>query len=75
MTDTYKTSDLALAAFLLASKETLVTTEREGRKLIFCFAPSPEIDILANSFINGGTVEARAYFHAIRDLKNLVKEN
>ena len=76
MSDTYKTADLGLAAYLLATGENLDSTEREpgGRRLTFCFSPSPTMAVRAKAFINGGVVEARTYFHAIKDLKVMAIE-
>jgi len=65
----YRTSDLATAAFLLAHKEELVTTERDEKRMIFCFALNDSVEEKASEYINGGPVDGKAYFHALKDLK------
>ena len=67
----FKTTDLAIAAYLLAHKEGLDGTERDRdtRQMTFCFCPSSSVEDRASEYINDGAVPAKTFFHAIKDLK------
>jgi len=69
--DTYKTSDLGIATYLLSHKEELTETKREGndKRMTFVFALSPTTEERATEFINGGLVEAKLFLHTLRDLR------
>lgn len=69
--DTYKTSDLGIATYLLSYKEELTDTKREGndKRMTFIFTHSPTIEERATEFINGGMVEAKLFLHTLRDLR------
>jgi len=74
-TDELKTPDLYYAAYLLASGQELLGTERDGRRMLFCFADSDELEELKREWLNStGLVAAQTYAQAIRSLKALVHE-
>ena len=70
--DTYSTTDLELAAFLLARGSSLLDSSREQNKSRFTFQATPE-DALAY-FQGQDTVSARALFSAWRSLRTLIEE-
>ncbi len=69
---TYSTQDLPLAATLIALGQSLQSIERTNPKRAgFCFVTSEGLETLVNSYHKGSiTIEPRAYFDAIRQLKN-----
>lgn len=74
MSEAYETNDLGLAAFLLAMKETLADTKREGnsKRVTFCFKMSKTTEQRAKDFLNDGQVGAKTYYHSLRDLKQVI---
>jgi hypothetical protein len=67
----YETSDLTVAAFLLAHGRPLIRVGGDrGSRRTFVFAAS-ERD-LAETFYIGASVPARAFSNATRDLKSLI---
>jgi len=68
----YATTDLSLAAFLLARGQPLDGVSREGPRCVFSFPDAARE--LAPSFYASATVPARAYANALRDLKTLIRE-
>ena len=71
--ESFKTSDLGIATYLLSHKEELIDTQREGndKRVTFIFSPSQTIEERSNEFINGGMVEAKTFLHTLRDLRAL----
>jgi hypothetical protein len=63
----YKTFEMYLAAFLLASGHVLQRIEGDYRRA-FVFPPDAKGD--ADAFYQGATVSALLYAHALRDLKS-----
>ncbi len=70
--DTYSTTDLELAAFLIAQGFALLDSFRENNKTRFSLRAS-QADALAY-FHGEDTVSARALFSAWRSLRTLIEE-
>ena len=70
--NTYSTTDLELAAFLLARGSSLLASSRENNKSRFTLQASPH-DALGY-FQGQDTVSARALFSAWRSLRTLIEE-
>ncbi len=70
--ETYSTTDLELAAFLLARGSALLDSSREENKSRFTLRASHD-DALAY-FRGEDTVSARALFSAWRSLRTLIEE-
>lgn len=72
MNDEFKTKDLFLAAFLVASGQTLLRTDFEGTICWFVF-DSYVCDRLVQSYWNGtDSCSARDYANALRNLKDII---
>lgn len=71
-TQAYSTSDLEVAAFLLARGSTLLDSSRENGKTQFTLKASPD-GALAH-FRGEDAVSARALFSAWRLLRTLIEE-
>ncbi len=72
MSETYTTTDLELAAFLLARGSALLASSREQHKTQFTLRASPDE---AMAYFHGDdTVSARALFSAWRSLRTLIEE-
>jgi len=70
--NTYSTTDLELAAFLIARGSALLDTSRENNKSRFILEASQEE---ARAFFCGAdTVSAKALFSAWRSLRTLIEE-
>lgn len=70
VTDSYSTSDLNLAAFLMAKGYSLLRVEAAGGiRKVFYFAPDAQE--LTAEFYRNAPVPARAFANALRDLKAL----
>ena len=70
--DEYRTTDLGLAAFLVARGHPLMRLEgRCGDRRVFCFPTAAEGS--APLFHRDASVPARTFANAIRDLKALVR--
>jgi len=68
----YSTTDLDLAAFLLARGSSLLDSSRENNKSLFTLQASPEE---AMAYFQGeDSVSARALFSAWRSLRTLIEE-
>jgi len=67
----YQTSDLSLAAFLIASGMTLVEIDWESPyRAVFCFGNPQKAEELAARFLTGeALISALAYSNALSDLK------
>jgi hypothetical protein len=69
--DEYQTSDLSLAAFLMAQGHPLTRVEGpRGGQRVFVF-PAAGRD-LAGAYYTGASVPARPFANALRDLKSLI---
>lgn len=79
MGDTYFTKDLGNAAFLVARGKEIGGTTMENGIVVFMFDSKAECEELEKDYrFNSGTVEARKFYNAIRDLKTMIfrkKEN
>lgn len=74
MTTELQTTDLALAAFLLAKGLPLLRIESAGgSRKMFCF--SPEAREVAGHFYQDAPAPARSLANAIRDLKARIRES
>lgn len=73
MNEVYKTSDLALAAFLLASGFALLEIERVEGDYRRVFHFPHEARPVAAEYFRGAQVPARAFANAMRDLKAQVR--
>ena len=70
--NTYKTSDIYLAAFLKAKGMKIIDREKCGTRVTFIFDDQPVRKILVVEFFNDGVVGIGAYRNAIQDLKTIV---
>lgn len=68
------TSDLNVAAFLYCRGHSIQEVVREGGRIIFRFADTPEISDTVLAYFNGATVPAREYSNILRDLKGLTHQ-
>jgi hypothetical protein len=65
----FRTSDLALSAFLFASGTSLINVDRSDlQRVVFVFDP-PKPELLSDWQSGDATVKALAYFRALRELK------
>ena len=71
-TDTYKTSDLYLSAFLKAKGLRLLDKQRSGNRFIFIFDDRDDRKELIQEFFNDGMISITAFKNAVQDLKTLV---
>jgi hypothetical protein len=71
-TTEHRTSDLSLAAYLLARGYPLLGTGGDARRRVFAFPAGVEDD--AKAYYAGASVGARAFANALRDLKTLIRE-
>ena len=71
-TNTYRTSDLYLSAFLKARGMRLKDKRRNGNKFIFIFDDRDDRKELIQEFFNDGMVSITAFKNAIQDLKTMV---
>ena len=75
-TDSYKTSDLNIGAYLVSSKEVnLIKTERTSDKTVyFYFSPKEIAEKLIEAYWadSAPTIQPRTLFGARRDLQDLV---
>lgn len=70
--DLYKTSDLYLSAYLIVKGHSFAF-EKNGKKIIFQFSQSQDVNVNVNEYLMGkGTCEALSYANAIKNLKNLL---
>ncbi len=69
---TFQTTDLNLAAFLMARGHALVGVARDGPRRVFGFPETARDE--AQGFYANATVPARAFANALRDLKTLIRE-
>jgi hypothetical protein len=69
----FQTTDLGLAAYLVARGHALLGVQGEnGGRRVFLFPPEAREE--ASGFYAGGTVPARQYANAVRDLKALIRD-
>ena len=70
----YRTTDLNLAAFLVARGHGLlrVTPMPGSHQRAFCFAPGTKSE--ADEYYQGAQVGARTFANALRDLKARIRE-
>ena len=69
----YKTSDVWLASFLLASNLRLERADWEDGKLVFGFEDEGNAEELIRDFMNDiATVQAKRFVEAFRNLKSLI---
>ena len=69
--DTYQTSDIALAAFLLTAGFQLLGVQ-PGRKAVFRFDSDPGLSKQVMKFINGqANVEPSAFLNNLKTLKGM----
>jgi hypothetical protein len=71
-TEKYRTSDLYFSAYLKTAGVPFLTTERDGRKVIFVFERSNSIKDLKREYFNRtARVPALTFVDEIRSLKSL----
>jgi hypothetical protein len=70
--DTYRTSDLHLAAFLKAKGMRILDTTKNGRRSTFVFYDKGNSKELIQEFFNDGMVSITAFKNALQDLKTMV---
>ena len=71
--ETIGISDLPTAAYLITQKFILVETRFKGRRALFHFEKTPEIQTEIANFINSRTkVDALEFYRSFRLLKNLI---
>ena len=69
----YKTSDVWIASFLLASNLRLERADWEDEKLVFGFEDEGNAEELINGFMNNtASVKARQFVESFRNLKSLI---
>ena len=69
----YSTTDLALAAFLVALGHPLLSVGgQEGHRRVFCF-PQGANEVAA-TFYRNAHVPGRAFANALRDLKAIIRQ-
>ncbi len=72
MEEKYVTTDLYLAAFLKV-KGFKFTIDSQGKKSLFCFLRTPELNSEVMDYLNGDAVcNPLDYSNSIKNLKNLV---
>lgn len=72
--EVYRTSDLYLAAYIIASQRRLKGTECTGKRVTFVF--DREAGTLRSSWLDpSSVVNAQAFTTAIKNLKNLVSHD
>ena len=71
-TNTYKTSDLYLSAFLKAKGLRLIDKQKTGDRFVFIFFDRTDRQELIQEFFNDGLVNITAFKNAIQDLKTMV---
>ena len=72
---TWETSDLYLAAFLVARGFELVTSERQGEgwRVVFVFRDDAHLAVVRQTWLTpDGMVVGHRFANAIKDLKGLV---
>ncbi len=67
----FETTDLALSAFLLSRGHTLLSTSQHNHRVTFYFPPS--VGQEAQDYFKGATTVARSFYHALRDLRALIR--
>jgi hypothetical protein len=68
----YETSDLYLSAYLLVKGHEL-GFEKKGKKTVFKFVKTPNLDENVNEyFVGKGQCEPLAFANSIKNLKNLL---
>jgi Domain of unknown function (DUF5659) len=77
MPETFQTSDYGLAAFLAASGFPIAQTSPKpnGREVAFHFDSSPALFSAISSYSSNAPIPCRDYFHALRRMKLLIREN
>jgi hypothetical protein len=71
--DLYKTRDLGLASFIIAKGNEVNHIEKEGRLTHFVFQGEFKCRNLEREYkFNGGTIEAKKFYDAIREAKRLI---
>ena len=74
--ETYSTSDLGCAAFLLTKAVPLIRIDRTGPKAYFLFGEPLQAEEIAQGFYTGvAQVSARLLFDSERHLKNLLHQD
>jgi hypothetical protein len=70
----FRTTDLYMAAYLVARGLQLVGTEWSGHRCLFCFSmPMEELTFARREWLSGtGMVSGMAYANAVRQLKAAV---
>lgn len=68
----YRTSDLYFSAYLKAAGVAFLTTERDGRKVVFVFERTDSLKDLKREYFNrSAKVTALTFVDEIRSLKSL----
>ncbi len=70
--DEFRTSDLYLAAFLVAQGQPLLRVEREGGRVYFIFPNVQRTRELQSQFFNNGIVGVGDFRRSLQDLKTLI---
>lgn len=70
----FKTSELNMAAYLLAHRVPLKDSERVGSRMTFVFQASPQTQRYAHEFMNNGPVRVGDYVHARYTLMQLIHQ-
>jgi len=75
MSDTYSTSDFPTAAFIMANGEKMVSTKRDGRRVVFEFGDHAKCRRLAEKYMYGDDmVSARKLHEASKRLKSIIHD-
>ena len=71
--NTYDIKDLYLAAFMVASGQSIVKHERNAEVSVFSFNKTPQVIELANSYYGfSATVNPITFASACKNLKNIM---
>jgi hypothetical protein len=77
MAASHSTSDTNQAAYLLGAKFKFEGVEESGNRVLFRFGCGPNGEHPLNAiraYVNGGTVEAKAFADALTTIRNLLRD-
>ena len=67
----FKVTDLALAAFLVASGKKITRNIRDGKRVTFIFDIDKNIEFLASDFYMDAKIPAKTFWNSIKNLKSM----
>ena len=75
MSETFRTSDYGLAAFLHARGIAFECAEPNGNNVIFHFNSSASLLTAISDYSSNAPIPCRDYFHSLRRTKALIRRN